>query len=76
MKKGNLVNFYTTVASFQRDYVNRNPGIVIASESPSSFLTAAKNIDKGSAYVLWANGDITKEHLTYLQLVEHETCGL
>ena len=68
MKKGDLVNFYTTVSSFQKDYANRNPGVILASEPPSSFLTAAKNIDKGSAYVLWANGDITKEHLTYLKL--------
>ena len=68
MKKGDLVNFYTTVSSFQKDYASRNPGIILAAKPATSFLTAAKNIDKGSAYVLWANGDITKEHLTYLKL--------
>lgn len=70
MKKGDLVNFYSSVDSFQRDYLNRNPGVIIASEPAKSFLNAAKNIDKGSAYVLWANGDITKEHLTYLEASE------
>ena len=70
MKKGDLVNFYSSVDSFQIDYLNRNPGVIIASEPSRSFLNAAKNIDKGSAYVLWANGDITKEHLTYLEASE------
>ena len=68
MRKGDLVNFYSTCDSFQKDYLHRNPGVILASKPPASFLTAAKNIDKGSAYVLWANGDITKEHLTYLKL--------
>ena len=72
MKKGNLVNFYSTYEPFQKDYEPRNPGVIIASESARSFLNAAKNIDKGSAYVLWSNGDITKEHLTYLELLQEE----
>ena len=67
---GQLVNFYSSVKSFQEEYLHRNPGVVIASEPPKTFLNAAKNIDKGSAYVLWSNGDMTKEHLTYLQKVE------
>ena len=68
MKKGDLVNFYSTVASFQKDYQSRNPGLVLASKQASP--TATKmSWDRGSAYVLWSNGDITKEHLSYLKEV-------
>ena len=68
MIKGDLVNFYSTVASFQKDYHTRNPGVVLDSREASH--TATKmSCDRGSAYVLWANGDITKEHLTYLKRV-------
>ena len=65
MKVGDLVNFYSTVASFQKDYSGRNPGLVIAARASSS--TATKHSwDRASAYVLWANGDMTKEHQSYL----------
>lgn len=69
MKKGDLVNFYSTVASFQKDYATRNPGIVVASRAPSPDATKHSH-DRGSAYVLWANGEMTKEHTTYLELAE------
>ena len=71
MKKGNLVNFYSTHKPFQKDYEPRNPGVIIASESPRR-IGGANNIDRGSAFVLWSNGDITKEHLTYLKLLPED----
>ncbi len=69
MKKGDLVNFYSTVASFQKDYASRNPGIVVASRDPAPDATKYSH-DRGSAYILWANGEMTKEHLGYLQKVK------
>ena len=68
MKTGDLVNFYSTVASFQKDYKSRNPGLVIASRKASPTATSM-SFDRGSAYILWANGDMTKEHLNYLKVV-------
>ena len=69
MKVGDLVNFYSTVASFQSDYLARNPGLVIASKEGSSNSTK-HSYDRGSAYVLWSDGSMTREHLTYLEVVE------
>ena len=69
MKKGDLVNFYSTVAVFQKDYVNRNPGVVVATKNPVPG-SPKHSHDRGSAYILWANGELTKEHLTYLQKVK------
>ena len=66
MKIGELVNFYSTVASFQKDYADRNPGLVVASREPAPGSTK-HSFDRGSAYILWANGEITKEHLSYLK---------
>ena len=68
-KEGDLVNFYSSVASFQKDYYARNPGLVIASREASPDSTKM-SWDRGSAYVLWANGDMTKEHMTYLEAVK------
>lgn len=71
MKVGDVVNFYSTVAAFGNDYRDRNPGLVIASRKASS--TATKHSwDRGSAYVLWANGDMTKEHTSYLVSVNEK----
>lgn len=71
IQKGDIVNFYSTVAAFQKDYHFRNPGLVVASKEASP--TATKmSYDRGSAYVLWANGDITKEHHGYLEVTEDE----
>ena len=64
LKKGDLVNFYSTVASFQKNYRMRNPGIVVASQEPSG-----KHYDKGGAEILWADGSITREHMTYLKVI-------
>ena len=68
--KGDLVNFYSSVESFMSDYSTRNPGVVLAAEPPKSFLNPSKNIDKGSAYILWSDGTMTKEHISYLRKTE------
>ena len=70
INKGDLVNFYSSVASFMSEYHGRNPGVVLASRPPQGFLNASKNIDKGSAYILWADGTMSKEHITYLRKTE------
>jgi len=62
LKKGDLVNFFTSNQAWRKDYRERNPGVVIASRNPGS-----KPYDKGQAYILWANGDMTREHMTYLK---------
>lgn len=67
INKGDLVNFYSSVSSFMSEYRGRNPGVVLAARPPESFLNASKNIDKGSAYILWADGTMSKEHMTYLR---------
>ena len=61
MNVGDLVNFYSTVASFQADYKDRNPGVVL------SFKKNKNHQLPGSAEVLWANGSVTSEHSSYLQ---------
>ena len=66
MQKGDLVNFYTTVSVWKKDYVQRNPGLVIASQ-----IRSGKRYDKGHAYVLWNTGEITREHLSYLKVIEN-----
>lgn len=66
IKVGDLVNFYSTVASFQKDYKSRNPGLVVASEKASPKATKM-SYDRGSAHVLWSNGEMTKEYLSYLK---------
>lgn len=60
MRKGELVNFYSTYSRWQEDYTRRNPGLVIAVEHKTS---------SGSAYILWNTGEITKEHSSYLKLL-------
>lgn len=62
---GDLVIFYSTFAAFQRNYQDRNPGIVINKKLPCE----KNKFDKGSAEILWANGEFSNEHSTYLQLV-------
>ena len=70
MKSGDLVNFYSTVESFQRDYHVRNPGLVISYKEASP--TATKmSWDRASACVLWSDGSMTREHASYLQVVEN-----
>tara|TARA_A200000159_G_C7317511_1_gene337354 strand:- start:1637 stop:1852 length:216 start_codon:yes stop_codon:yes gene_type:complete len=65
IKEGDVVNFFSTYAMWQNDYHNRNPGVIIET-SPNSMSA------KVSAVVLWANGEITSEHGSYLRLVGKE----
>ena len=67
LKKGDLVRFYSSVEAFQRDYLERNPGVVLATSSTKSTINFKS---PGSAYVLWADGSMTKEHLTYLEFAK------
>ncbi len=64
MKRGDLVNFYTTAWVFKdaaREY--ENPGVII-------------DVDDGHRQmvytVMWADKRITREHAGYLQGVESE----
>ena len=61
-QEGNLVNFYSNVAAFRKDYVNRNPGLVLSINCEGKL--------KPSAQILWANGDISTEYFSYLQKVQ------
>ena len=65
IKKGDLVKFYTGNPGWQKEYQDRNPGIVVASQKPTR-----NHYDKGHAYVLWADGSMTREHLSYLQCTQ------
>ena len=56
MNPGDLVYFYSTFLPFEQDYRSRNPGVVLEKRP------------RESASVLWANGDITNEHLSYLKV--------
>ena len=67
MKKGEIVHFYTSNSTWLREYKGRNPGVVISSKDPNG-----SDYDKGHAVILWADGCITREHLTYLKVVEYE----
>ena len=67
LKKGQLVNFFTTMAMWSRDYKNRNPGVVLEVTWPAGFQR-----NRGSAQVLWSDGVITHEYSTFLQSVESD----
>lgn len=66
INQGDLVNFYTSNPVWQRDYASRNPGLVVASQEPDG-----RYVDKGHAYILWADGSMTREHLSYLALLDN-----
>jgi len=63
MKSGDLVHFYSSYPVFMKDYRSKNPGLVLSTKS---------SIDspKGSASVLWSDGSLTNEHITYLRIVQ------
>ena len=65
IKEGDVVNFFSTFAMWQNEYSKRNPGVVI--EISSHFN------GKKSAVVLWANGEITPEHGSYLKKATKKT---
>jgi hypothetical protein len=63
MKPGDLVNFHTDAWVFERANDRyQNPGIVLR-----------KLRGKDASEVLWADGRITKEHFSYLRLVNNDT---
>lgn len=61
VKEGDVVNFFSTFAMWQNEYSRRNPGVVIEISN-----------HKRSAVVLWANGEITPEHGSYLRSATKE----
>ena len=65
LKKGQIVNFYTTMSMWANDYSGRNPGVVLEVNWPAGF-----GSHRYSAQVLWSDGAITNEHSTYLQTVD------
>lgn len=69
MKKGDLVNFYSAVDLFIKDYRTRNPGLIIALERSCKVMPQRP----GSAYIMWKNGDITREHITYLEVIDESS---
>ena len=50
-----------------KDYYGRNPGIIVAKQMTKSPIDVVSN-SRESAYILWANGEMTKEHCSYLEL--------
>ena len=68
---GNLVEFYSSVDSFMSEYRDRNPGIVVASKKRAG-VSGYKDSGRTSAYILWSNGEITREHSTYVRVIEKE----
>tara|TARA_B100001094_G_C18150045_1_gene783134 strand:- start:1176 stop:1379 length:204 start_codon:yes stop_codon:yes gene_type:complete len=62
INKGDLVNFHTSNLAWKKEYRARNPGLVVASQSPNG-----KHYDKGHAYILWSDGTMTREHMSYLE---------
>jgi len=63
---GELIRFYSSFESFQREYDKRNPGVVLKIKRHKSSQDYSKRL---SAEVLWSDGSITSEHATYLQRV-------
>jgi hypothetical protein len=57
---GDLVKFATSFETWSRDYRTRNPGLITAVESAYPGRPA-------SAEVYWSNGDVTREHLSFLE---------
>lgn len=65
IKEGQIVNFFTTMPLWKKDYVNRNPGVVLKVTWPAGFQE-----HRYTAQVLWSDGQITHEHSTYLRPVK------
>ncbi len=68
VKAGDLVEFYSSVTSFMKDYEDRNPGIVL------SVMDVKKSVDgkwpdRKSAEVMWKDNTVTSEHSTYLRRI-------
>ena len=57
MRRGDLVEFYSTYENFMRDYRVRNPGLV-------TYVRNSASVD-----ILWSTGEQTSEHGSYLRLL-------
>ena len=67
IREGDIVNFFTTVAMWQDEYANRNPGIVL-SVSRKNPITGVRG-----ATILWVDGGVTTEHASYLSMATSES---
>ena len=63
MKVGDLVNFFSSFDAFSKEYVSRNPGVVLWVGK-----SGVRRIRK-SAMIMWSDGSETTEHLGYLTKV-------
>ena len=59
------MNFYTTMASWRSDYARKNPGIILDIR-PNRYSGVAV---QQSAKIMWANGSVTCEHASFLEVV-------
>ena len=65
VKPGDLVDFYSTFWAFQREYKNRNPGLVLHTKLIGSY-----DKNKPVATVMWSDGSLTNEYTQFLKQVE------
>ena len=63
---GDLVEFYSSFDSFMRDYVYRNPGIVLSVKEKHA---EALGVGRTSAQVMWSDNSVTSEHSSYLRRI-------
>ena len=66
IQAGDLVNFFTTVAMWKRDYAKKSPGLVLEFKPARDWAWALWD-KQGSAVVLWSDGAITRENASFLQ---------
>jgi len=67
MKIADLVNFTSTFMPFQKDYKHRNPGVILKVKGTPVLESIGRT--RMSAMVMWSNGDVTTEHVSYLKKV-------
>ncbi len=67
MKTGDLVNFISTFHPFQKDYFHRNPGVVLNVKGTPALEAVGR--ERTTVTVMWANGEITNEHSSYVKIV-------
>ena len=65
---GDLVEFHSSFEPFQKDYIMKNPGLVLEvyDEIPQ------KRYTPQSALVMWADGQCSREFITYLISLNNE----
>jgi hypothetical protein len=62
VQPGKLVYFYTSYTPWMKDYINRNPGIVLEEHEREIVGFGKKN----RSVVMWSDGSVTHEHDSYL----------